>query len=259
MYVRKIEKFAFCHIIADVSILIGVTTISIYAAIHLAEHGSQIEDTQLINPETCLSFIGMIAYVFEGIGIIIPVMETTSRPDLYPFILVLMIVCLTWFYMFFGNFTYFVYGKTKLAESPLITQILPNKDIPILIVNILWIINLIFTYPLVLHPANTVIESYIYKGWPKSLRRQWMKNLTRTMLVAFTVVLSVSLMETLDKLESLNGAFAWIPLAFLLPALFHYKLAAETTRQKIIDLVIAGFSVVLQITWTIVTFMYWND
>ena len=150
----------------------------------------------------------MIAYVFEGIGIIIPVMETTSRPDLYPYILVLMIVCLTIFYMFFGNFTYFVYGKTVLGQHPLITQILPNKDIPILIVNILWIVNLIFTYPLVLHPANIVIESYLYRGWPKSFKRQWMKNVTRTVLVAFTIVLSVSLMETLDKLESLNGAFA---------------------------------------------------
>ena len=141
----------------------------------------------------------------------------------------------------------------------MVTQILSAGDIAILIVNVLWIINIIITYPLVLHPANIIIESYLYKGWPKSFKRQWMKNSTRTLLVTFTVVLSVWLMETLDKLESLNGAFACIPVAFLFPALFHYKLVAETRRAKIIDLIIATFSIMLQIVCTIVTFMFWND
>ena len=146
---------------------------------------------------------------------------------------------------------YFIHEKSR-KKMDRTTDIL-------IIVNVLWIINLIFTYPLVLHPANIIIESYIFRGWPKSFKRQWMKNISRTCLVTFTVVLAVWLMETLDKLESLNGAFAWIPIAFLFPALLHYKLDAETNRQKIIDLVIAGFSILLQITWTVVTFMFWND
>ena len=78
-------------------------------------------------------------------------------------------------------------------------------------------------------------------------------------MVAFTVVLSVSLMETLDKLESINGAFACIPIAFLLPSLFHYKLVAETRREKIVDLVMVAVSLVLQVVCTVVTFMFWNS
>ena len=131
-YVRKIEKFALFHIIGDISILIGVTTIIVYASIYLDTHDRIPNDTELINPSTCLSFVGMATYTFEGIGIIIPVMETTSRPDLYPYILVLMILFLTFFYIFFGNFTYFAYGKTMVGSSPLITEILPSKDIAIL-------------------------------------------------------------------------------------------------------------------------------
>jgi solute carrier family 36 (proton-coupled amino acid transporter) len=86
-----------------------------------------------------------------------------------------------------------------------------------------------------------------------------MKNVTRTLFVAFTVVLSVSLLDTLDKLESINGAFACIPLAFMLPALFHYKLVAETRTEKIIDLTITGITFILMIVWTVVTFVYWNE
>ena len=246
--VRKMEKFAFFHVFADIAILIGIITIVTYATMYLADNDWTFsEDVEMINTRTFLSFVGMAAYTFEGIGIIIPVMETTSRPDLYPRILMIVIGLLTAFYIFFGNYTYFVYGKEKLSQDPMITQILPNDEIPVTAVKVIWIINLILTYPLVIHPANMVIESYLFNGWAKSFRRKWSKNVSRTLLVAFTVVLAISLMKTLDRLESINGAFACIPLAFLLPSIFHYKLIAETTKEKTIDLTIAVFSFFLQI------------
>lgn len=260
VWVRKIEKFSFFHIFADIAILIGVITIIVYATIELADnHGHFAQDTQLINPKTFLSFIGLAAYIFEGIGIIIPVMETTTRPDLYPYIVILVISSLTLFYIFFGNYLYFIYGSERLGEHPMITDVLPSKDIAVAAIQVIWVINLIFTYPLVIHPSNMVIESYIYKGWVKSRKRTWMKNITRSLLVAFTIALSIYLMDTLDKLESLNGAFACIPIAFLLPALFHYKLVAETRREKIVDLVVVALSLALMVVCTVVTFIFWNE
>lgn len=258
-FVRKIQKFAFFHIFADAAILIGVTIIIIYASMELHKNGGFSNDVVLINEKTFLSFVGLAAYTFEGIGIIIPVMETTSRPDLYPMVLAAVFIFLSTFYVFFGNFTYFVYGATQLETSPLITDLLPATKAPVLIIYIIWIINLIFTYPLVLHPAITVVESYLFKKMQKSTKKTWLQNLSRTVLVGLTVVLSVSLLETLDKLESLNGAFACIPLAFLLPNLFHYKLVAETRGEKMFDLSLVAMSLVLQIVCTVVTFMYWND
>lgn len=133
VYVRKIEKFAFFHIVADLSIFFGVIVISIYAIIHADKHGFS-DDTQLINGKTFLSFIGLAAYTFEGIGIIIPVMETTSRPDLYPTILTIVILLVNVMYVFFGSFNYFVYGADKLSEHPLITSILPAQQPAVIIV-----------------------------------------------------------------------------------------------------------------------------
>ena len=256
---RKIEKFAFFHIFADLAILVGVITITIYAGIELNDNGKFSDKVKLINTKTFLSFVGLAAYSFEGIGIIIPIMETTNRPDLYPYLLATTMILLTVFYVFFGNFWYFVYGYETLDESPLITSVQPQKSIPLMIVKMIWIINLILTYPLQIHPANMVIESYIFKNWKKSWKRTWFKNLWRTILVIFTVVLSVALLDTLDKLESINGAFAWIPIAFLLPSLFHYKLIANTTFEKAIDLIICVFAIILQIIWTVVTFIFWNE
>ena len=246
VWVRKIEKFAFFHVFADIAIGIGLIVITVYGTKEIVNHGFQ-GDGQVINSPTFLSVIGLAAYSFEGIGIVIPVMETTSRPDLYPFILSGVILLITIVYIFFGNWMYFAYGRERIGEYPLITDVLPQGDIPVALICGIWIINLIFTYPLVLHPANMVIEGYAFGTLKKGPKRKWLKNISRTLLVAFTVVLSIALKDTLDKLESINGAFACIPLAFLLPCLFHYKLVAETRKEKIIDLTITIFSFALMI------------
>ena len=146
VFVRKIEKFAFFHIFADVAILVGLITITIYASMHLKDNNGEFSsDTELINTKTFLSFVGLASYTFEGIGIIIPVMETTSRPDLFPFILSLVLVILTSFYVFFGNFCYFIYGSKKLGEHPLITDIMPSDDWPIVLVKVMFIKSNIYS------------------------------------------------------------------------------------------------------------------
>lgn len=245
-WVRKIEKFAIFHVFADIAIAIGLITIIVFASIELSDNGFT-GPHEPINSLTFLSFIGLAAYTFEGVGIIIPVMEECSRPDLYPHIIIGVISLITAVYIFFGNYIYFIYGSVRVGKHPLVTDILPTKNIAVTLIDVIWIINLIFTYPLVLYPATMVFESYVYAKVAKSKKRTWLKNLTRTMFVAFTVVLSVSLLDTLDKLESINGAFACIPLAFMLPALFHYKLVAETKAEKVVDLIITGITFVLMI------------
>jgi len=216
-------------------------------------------DNNFINTDTFLTVIGFAAYSYEGIGLILPIMETTSRPDIYPHILVGVILLLNCIFMFFGILLYFSFGRDKISSKPLVTDILPSKDIPITIVEIIWVINIILTYPLMFYPSHKVFESYVYAGFKKGQLRKWLKNLTRTIFVSFTVVLSLILADTLDKLESINGAFACIPMAFVLPCLFHYKLLAETKLQKIIDLTIVGCSLVLMVVCSVMTFLKWND
>jgi proton-coupled amino acid transporter len=91
--------------LADIAIFIGVTTVVVYASKELYNNDNKFsDDVQLFNSKTALSFVGLATYTFEGIGVILPVMETTSRPDLYPYILGGMMGSLTIFYLFLGNF-----------------------------------------------------------------------------------------------------------------------------------------------------------
>ena len=73
-----------------------------------------------------------------------------------------------------------------------------------------------------------MIEGYIFASWIKSKKRMWMKNLTRAITVIFTIVIALWLNEKLSKFIAFLGAVACIPISFILPNLFHYKLVSET-------------------------------
>ena len=86
-------------------------------------------------------------------------------------------------------------------------------------------VNLFFTYPMQLAPAVTLIESFIFDEKSEAtVKRMWMQNLIRTLLVAFTIVLAILIYTRISLFIEVIAAATCCPLAFTLPALFHYKL-----------------------------------
>ena len=107
----------------------------------------------------------------------------------------------------------------------LITDALPPQSTFTYVLKSLFTVNLFFTYPLQLSPAVNLIESYIFdvKSAPTS-SRYWMQNLVRTLIVAFTITLAILVYPNISAFIEIIGAVTCCPLAFTLPALFHYKL-----------------------------------
>ena len=99
-----------------------------------------------------------------------PVLEVTERPDLYVRILTITCVVIAIIYIGFTEFVVFGFGPNTLTK-PLITDSLPPQSIVTYLVKIAFSFNLIFSYPLVIHPANLIIESYLFGSWPKTRKR----------------------------------------------------------------------------------------
>lgn len=153
-------------------------------------------------------------------------------------------------YVGFGLFVYFTYGK-EVADDPIITQVITSpNDVFMMVVKVLFCLNMFFSYPLIIFPANMVIESYLYAGWEKTRKRQMMKNLNRSILVLFTIVVSIAMAKQLDKFLAILGAIGCTPIAFTLPTLFHYKLLAKTKREKYIDISVIVFSLIIMVFCT---------
>jgi proton-coupled amino acid transporter len=56
----------------------------------------------MINPDGIWTMIGFSIYVFEGIGVIMPIMQACEYPEKFDTILVSAVICLTVVYCIFS-------------------------------------------------------------------------------------------------------------------------------------------------------------
>lgn len=133
------------------------------------ENNWEHSNVKAFNGKLFADAIGFSVYSFEGIGIIIPVKDITANKENYFSVLTAVLVFITACYIFFGLYTAFAWNLD--GESPLITDYLPKNNAWVWVINLLFCINLFISYTLMIWPANMVIESYLYAGWPKSKKR----------------------------------------------------------------------------------------
>jgi proton-coupled amino acid transporter len=107
--VRKIEKFSITHIFADALILITTIFILVYASIHLSDNGWG-SGIYALNTATWLDMIGSAVYSYEGIGVVLPLLEVTQKPEMYPKILLYVLLTVMILYVSFGEYCLFIYG-----------------------------------------------------------------------------------------------------------------------------------------------------
>lgn len=149
------------------------------------------------------------------------------------------------------------YTEFKQKNYPLITDYLPASNKFCWTIKILFCFNLIVSYTLVIYPANMVMDGWLYSGWPKSRKRQMFKNITRALLILFTIMTALFVYNQLPEFLSIVGSLTCTPIAFILPALFHYKACATTTFQKRLDMVIVVFSTFILVFCTAYAVAAW--
>ena len=141
----------------------------------------------------------------------------------------LVILSVAIIYILFGLMCAISWGELlNYPNKPLITDLLPDTGVTAL-VKILFAINLIFSYPLVLYPSLKIAETYLLTNLKPSNTKTWLENLTRMLVVGMTVGITVGLGHKIDSFLSILGALTCTPIAFTFPALFHFKACAETS------------------------------
>ena len=78
-------------------------------------------------------------------------------------------------------------------------------------------------------------------------------------MVIFTIVFSLWMGPMLDQFLSLLGGLACTPIAFTLPTLFHFKLCAETKKDRYIDLAIIVVSLIIMVFCTAFCLYHWHS
>ena len=135
---------------------------------------------------------------------------------------------------------------------------MPRKSPITWAVKLLYCAVVMLTFPLMVYPAQKVIDSHVTDKWQQSPKKMIVENITRTLLVIFACVVALSVWNDIPHLNGLAGAIACCPMAFTLPALFHLKLGlAKTRTQKILDVGMVIFSILITIFTTEEVFRTW--
>ena len=158
-WVRKLGVFSVGFIVGNVMIVFTALVISGYSIDGLIKDGPQNDGFQAVNQPKMWNMIGFSFYCFEGIGVLMPIMEQTRHPEAFPKILTAALFTLATIFVSFGYITYKYLGNMK---ENIVIYNLDDQDFFLKITKFLFCINLVFSYPLTIYPANQVIESFLF-------------------------------------------------------------------------------------------------
>merc|ERR1711988_1008070 len=88
----------------------------------------------------------------------------------------------------FGCINYLRYGEDT---KPVLTLNLPAGDAMGKALPVGFALASLLNVPLFLYPASITIEGHLFKGVPSGFWRKWKKNILRSVLMIFCVVISV--------------------------------------------------------------------
>ena len=92
--------------------------------------------------------VGFAIYSFEGIGIVMPIMQACESPEKFKYILTAAMIALVTFMVLFGELCYFTFGS-NLSE-PIITEMLPKKDMLVIMTKASFIVVAICSYAIII-------------------------------------------------------------------------------------------------------------
>lgn len=158
-------------------------------------------------------------------------------------------------YVGYAFYCFLAYGS--LLSTPLIVDNLPQTN-AVFFFKLIYCVNLIITYPLMLNISNDVIEGWLFGKRRMSNRKRYiLENISRSLLAALTVIVALLADDKLGDFLSLLGAFACIPIAFTLPTLFHYRICAFSKFDKVVDISMIAISILMAIFCSAFTIYNW--
>lgn len=107
VWLRKTEKLAFTHLFADVMVGIALIMITVFATKEMQENG--VKSLDFITPNYSFA-ISYAVFAFEGIGVVLPIMELTENKDQYFTLLTVTLCVICTIFVCFCEYSAFGYG-----------------------------------------------------------------------------------------------------------------------------------------------------
>ncbi|KAJ3813712.1 vacuolar amino acid transporter 4 [Lentinula aff. lateritia] len=250
--IRDIVKLSTTALVADVFILVGLVYIFGSEIGLVIERGTR--DVRLFNPKDFSLFVGTAVFSFEGIGLIVPIVDSMREPHKFPAVLTGVMAFLLILFGGAGVLAYLTFGsdvQTVILVN--LNEVHPGSRM-LQIVQVFYSLAILLSVPLQLFPAIRIMENGLFTRSGKSdTRVKWTKNLFRFATVIVTGCISTLGAKDLDKFVAFVGCFACVPLCYVYPAMLHYKACAHTRKKKLADIAMIVFGLVAAAFTTVQT------
>ncbi|KAJ1643791.1 hypothetical protein LPJ64_004477 [Coemansia asiatica] len=245
-WVRRIKQFAPFALAANIFIMLGLAYVLVYDVAGIATRGPA--DIVQYNPLRFPLLVGTAVFAFEGVTLVIPVIDSMAHKERFPTILTAALgVCIVVF-VSIGALSYISFGDA--VETVILLNLPPVA--PTFIMQLLYSVAIMLSVPLQLYPAVRILESGAFprsgKGNPVV---KWQKNVFRTMVVGVVACVSIFGADQLDNFIAIIGAFSCTPLSFIYPAALHYRINQGRRWIQVKDVVLAliGFVILIYVTY----------
>ncbi|GMH74011.1 hypothetical protein TrLO_g9741 [Triparma laevis f. longispina] len=160
--------------------------------------------------------LGVSVYCFEGVGLILPLEASAANKETFPKVLCIVLSAITVVMLFFGCLGFAAYGDKVL--SPITLNLEGSRGD---LVKVCFCVGLYFTYPIMMFPVNTIVESRI---WGDETPRNWK---FRTSVVTMTAVVAWGV-DDFGLFIHFVGSSVCMILGFILPCYFHLKVGKQS-------------------------------
>ncbi|KAL4490900.1 hypothetical protein ABPG72_008636 [Tetrahymena utriculariae] len=158
IFIRHMDKLKQWSMSANVFILCSLLIISLYCGYNLKQNG--LPEVQQFNFSSMGDSVGIFIFTFEGVGLYFDVRHSMQEPKRFFVVLNYVIYFALILYTSFGILGYLTFGS-KVKDIILFNFDLTN---PVLfVVQILYCISLILSYPIQIFPCVNLVEHKILK------------------------------------------------------------------------------------------------
>lgn len=258
-WVRTVERFKVGYIYAVCTIILMIIIVGTFCSMRIYENDNDAgRDWSAFNDAEFLTMIGLSFYQYEGIGTILPIMEASDAKPLMSWLIGGALATLCTFHIIFSELIYYAYGD-DIIEPIIIFQI-PQDNWFVIIAEVLFLGNIIFSYPLNIYITNYVLEGAIFGNMRYSECRKWLKNLSRSIVVAAGIAIGVAFYYILPKIVSVVALVVGTTVVIITPALLHNaECAGDSTYMRVTNWMLVVYAVLASIFLTFFLIYSWTN
>eukprot|EP00397_Hematodinium_sp_SG-2012_P007259 GEMP01007301.1.p1 GENE.GEMP01007301.1~~GEMP01007301.1.p1 ORF type:complete len:552 (+),score=63.33 GEMP01007301.1:88-1743(+) len=262
-WIRNLAYFGFASFIANLLMFVALSY-CLFFGLTTSASGTVHEQAEPINyfPEhysTIFTFAGQCVYLYEGIGMIIPIYETARDKEKFVRILGYMLTVFTLIVLVLSIVWTHRFGSTM---GSLITDDLPTSDpyvsigIPSMFCYVV-AVSTVILFP----PIPQVYEPLLFGKAPGQQESNWTpvnRNALRGIIMAFSAVIGYGGGASMQNFLSIIGAACCGPLAFIVPSALYWKTMNPSWYMRLFNVVVAIFGSVITITSTYTSIQTWE-